>query len=112
MIAPKDHRADECLEVVDLVPGELLGESVVEERHDTVSVEQVVARMGIAVEDTHPVDPSEGVSIDGLRDQVLLLLIHSSISLQRAASTKSVVSTRDVDSSGWTSGTRMVGWPR
>ena len=96
-----------------LVGAEVLDEPEVEERDLAVAVEQVVARVRVAVEGVHAVEAAEHEAEERLAGEVALGAgPTSSTSSNGVPTTSSVVSTRDVDSAGSTSGTWMNGWPR
>ena len=70
----EDHRPDELLEQRDLVGLVALHQSEVEEGHDTVAVEQVVARVRVAVERVEAVQAPEHEAEDRLGREVAFLL--------------------------------------
>ncbi len=68
------HVPDHLVEVVELVLGEVLHQAEVEEGDPAAGVEQVVARVGVAVEGPQAVEAAEGEAVEGLGGQVLLVL--------------------------------------
>ena len=69
----------------DLGVGEVLDQAEVEERHPTAAVEQVVARMGVAVELVHPVQRAEHEAEQALAGEVALVLVPGEQLLPRRA---------------------------
>ena len=71
-VALEDDRADHVLEQLDLGRLEPLHQPEVEERDPAARFEQIVARMGVAVERVQSVETAEDEPEDGLAREVLL----------------------------------------
>ena len=73
-IGVEDHRFDQPTNVVDIRWQKLLDQPEVQEGHPPVRPEQVVARVGITVEEAEPVEGSEHEPEDRLAREVALFL--------------------------------------
>ena len=106
------RRLDHRLERVHLVVGEVLDEPEVEERDRAVAVEQVVARMRIAVERVEPVQAAEHEAEDGLAGEVALAAGPTSAAPPRRADDE-LGGQHPRRRQRWstTAGTWMNGWP-
>src|SRR5207244_10827603 len=78
-------RLEQALEHTHLGRREALHQAEVEERHPTAGAEEVVARMGVAVEGVQPVQAANDEPEDGLGGQVALLLTPRRAQLLEAA---------------------------
>ena len=99
--------------IVDLGVGEVLDQPEVEERHPAAGLEQVVARVRVAVEGAQPVEAAEHEAVDRLGGQVALGLVPRRPS-RRSGRPRPARSSAPGRSTGsvTTSGTWMKGWSR
>src|ERR1700737_910181 len=70
----ENDEPDGVLQRREVIPGESLGQPEIQERHSSSTMEQVVARMRVAVEGVETVQAAEDKSIDRLRGEVFLPL--------------------------------------